>query len=151
MEDRHYTNKEFKQIMDRALRIQGQSDSSAEQGHSMSELVAIGRDLGIDEQAIREAAGDVALRGGGGMGARLAGGELVQREQVDVSHEMSREEAEEVASEIRHIVGLPGSDSVTGRRVTWQTNYLVAQQRAWTLSVSVAAHGGRTRVEVEGH
>jgi len=29
MENRHYTNKEFKQIMDRALRIQGQSDSSA--------------------------------------------------------------------------------------------------------------------------
>lgn len=156
MDDRTYSKRELKQIIDRALRLQA---TSAEEpvgphtepdGHSLSDLIAVGRELGVDEELIRRAAREVEEHGAYRSATRFAGGEIVQRERVELPHEITREQAEELTVDLDRITGLPGQASTAGRRVSWRSSYLAAQQRGWSMSVSVAPRNGATHVEAEG-
>lgn len=150
MDDTRYSSRELKQIMDLALRQQRERNPAQADGHSLDDVIAIGRELGVDAEAIRSAANAVKERAGGDRARALTGGELVQTETAVVPAPMSRELAEELAADLRRIAGFPGHGSVTGRHVSWQSNYLVSQQHAWSLNVSVAPRGEQTRIEVEG-
>lgn len=157
MDDRSYSKRELKQIIDRALRMQSQSDqhpangdASATTGHSLADLIAVGRELGVDEELIRRAAGEVDQTGAGSTAVRLTGGELVQSERATVPFAITREQAEELTVDLDRLTDLPGHSSVAGRRVSWQSSYLASQQHGWSLTVSVAPRGEQTVIEVEG-
>jgi hypothetical protein len=146
-----YSKKELNQIIERALRLQGEEEGQVvpREGHSIDDLIAVGRDLGIDEEQIRRAARDVETRRMAGTAMRWLGGEIVQEERLVLNHGVHQARAQELAADVERIVGLPGQVSTAGRRAIWQASYLAAQQRAWMLTVSVGAYEDQTVVEVE--
>ena len=158
MDERTYSKRELKRIIDRALRLQAASDQEPHRsethdpaGHSLADLVAVGRELGVDEELIRRAAREVEEHGPTGAASRLAGGAIVQSERSLLPYSITREQAEELTVDLERITDLPGQASVAGRRVSWQSNYLAAQQRGWSISVSVAPRGSETVVQVDGN
>lgn len=157
MDHRSYSKRELKQIIDRALQMQSQSDQhpasgaeSAATDHSLADLISVGRELGVDEELIRRAANEVDQTGAGSTVVRLTGGELVQSERRTVPFAITREQAEELTVDLDRLTDLPGQSSVAGRRVSWQSSYLASQQHGWAVSISVVPRGEQTVVEVEG-
>lgn len=156
MDNRTYSKQELKRIIDRALRLQATAQQEPDgaprepDGHSLADLIAVGRELGVDEEQIRRAAREVEQHSQNTTAARFAGGEISQTERSVVPYEITRDQAEELAVDLDRVTHLPGQASVAGRRVSWQSSYLAAQQHGWSMGVSVAPRNGETVVEVEG-
>jgi len=153
VEKRTYSNKELKQIIDIAARLQNREAGSpaATEGQSLEDIVAIGGELGISDELMRRAAGELTIRKRRGLSAMFLGGTIIQEERIVLDRSVDLARLEEVSAEFKRIAGLPGQASMIGRRVSWQSSHMASQQQAWALSVSVAAGDEKTVIEVESH
>lgn len=155
MSDKSYSKQQLNRIIERALQLQQNVDQSRSDsveprhGHSLQDLIAVGRELGIGEEQIRLAASEIESPDTATTVKQLLGDELTYTRRYSLPYQISRDQAEEVAIDLERIIGLPGQVSTAGARVSWQSNYLAAQQRGWTLGVSVAPRGNETVVEIE--
>jgi hypothetical protein len=151
VEKRTYSNTELKQIIDIALRLGNREtrNPTATQGQSIEDVVAIGRELGISDELIRRAAGEMESKKSRGFQARVFGGIMIQEERLELDQSIDLVRLEELSVELRRITGLPGQASMVGRRLSWQSSYMASQQRAWALSVSIVAGDENTVVKFE--
>ncbi len=121
MQKRTYSNKELNRIINRAIELQQSPENDTPgptEGHSLEDLIAVGRELGLGENEIRNAALEVETPGSSGVAAALLGGELVHTQHLILPFRISRQQAEELAADLSRIVTLPGTVSTAGRRVS---------------------------------
>ena len=148
-----YGNRDIKRIIETALRIQQRESGGAtgENEPTIEDVVGVGQELGVPRDIMLRAAREVETRRAEGPWRAFLGGELVQEAHATVQGRVSEEHIQELAADLSRIIGVPGRANMVGRRLSWQTSYFAAQQRAWMLTVGVGVSGNTTSVDVEGH
>lgn len=122
MAERRFNEKDVGAILRRAAEIQeGVQAPEVTQGYSLPELEALGREIGIDPQIIREAVTDVASTPEKKMYLSGASGTVVIDETADGI--LSAEAWEDIVLDLRKITGRPGVDTAKENKREWTGGY----------------------------
>ena len=107
IEDRHFTDAEVREILNRAVSTTSARALLKRDGLSLSELKAIGREVGIDPARVEDAARAVTLETGN-RPSRFLGGPVVMNFERKVEGVFDPDDTHEILSRIRQIVGSQG-------------------------------------------
>lgn len=140
-DDRTFTDREVREILKRAVeRSPGSRAVATQQGLSLSELKAIGAEVGIDPARLEEAARTV-VSGGGTKVSTFVGAPLTLHFERRVKGELGPDATPEVLSVIRRVTGHQGKAQDIHGSLEWNGN-----SEPLTRFVTVSAKDGITTI-----
>ena len=140
MSERRFTDEEVREVLRRAVEdVPGTALASGD-GLTLSELEAIGAEVGIDAERIERAVWSMD-HAPGQSGGRLLGGPRLLSVRRKVPGEVPEGAAPEVLAAIRRHLGRAGDVSEVGGAIEWRATGEVGEQH-----VSVATRDGSTTI-----
>ena len=120
LEDRRFSDEEMREILKKAVESSSGSTSLTRQdGHSLEELKAIGREVGIDPARLEEAARLVTVRGAGQRRHLLGGPTLLYLDRA-VPGEIPPEKFPDALAVIRRELGSQGEAAEIHGSLEWR-------------------------------
>ncbi len=151
LRERTYGEQEVATILHRAAQLERERGTT-ENALSLREIEAIAREAGIDLTLIRQAVRELEDGTGSGLGEAIAGAPLRRVSERVVDGEISAEDHERLAAEVRDVLSrtaagrgwvLPGSISSLGRSLT-----VTGFTGTSAVEVSVAPRDGKTLIRL---
>jgi hypothetical protein len=151
MDEHSYSEREMKQIIEHALKMQQKTKTPRvpTDEHSLSDIIEISRDLGISEEMIRQAAHDLDSGKRQSLAKKLLGDDLQQTHRLVLDYPAEMEKLEQLAVELSKITRISGNVSMIGKTLLWQSDYKARQEQSWNLSISVSVKKEKTIIEIE--
>jgi hypothetical protein len=141
-EERKYSDEETKAIIQRALELQHTqaSEIKSTDGVSLSDLTAIGKELGIDPAVIRHAVSDISSRSNNRKNLRLLGAPVRPEERVFLRGSLPEEELRELSAGISGITGEAGQGSAAGSHLSWNSSGYYAMRTGTQLQIEISSY-----------
>jgi hypothetical protein len=145
---RVYGDKEIGRLLQRATELQEKAPTGMSSGGmTLAELEDIAAEAGIDPAYLRQAATELATRGGpGNIWSRVVGDELMIVREVTVPGELPDDAFERIVVVIQEHVREHGQPSLLGHTLTWRSETV---NKTRTLQIVVTSRDGETRIRVE--
>ena len=145
IDERKFTDREVSEILRRAARDASSNAPVKREGLSLTELKAIGAEVGIDPDRLASAAQAVALESGS-RSSGLLGGPTVLNFERKVRGEVSPADTPEILSVIRRNMGQQGEASEIHGSLEWNANgdsgsrYVTLSSRDGTTTITSSAN-----------
>jgi len=141
-----FSDKELAEVIKKALANEGRSGSHpVEEGVTLEELVAIGKDLGISIEAIRSAAYAVASETHDRINPFLGESVSVSADRT-IPTETSQQQLQKLSKGLSTLMGEDGVPSAAEGIVGWRTHPTTAMRTGREIQVEVRSFGGNTHV-----
>jgi hypothetical protein len=140
IDKRRFTDREVREIMEKAVEEASRHAPSSGEGLSLKELKSIGAEAGIDPERLEQAAREVALQKSSG--PELGGGGTILLRQRRFEGEIGASWKTEALSLVRQTFGVAGEVSELGDSVEWR-----ATEGGRERLVTISSRGGSTTIE----
>ena len=127
IEDRRFTDDEVREILKRAVSTSSTRALLKRDGLSLSELKAIGREVGIEAARVEDAARAVTLETGN-RPSKFLGGPVIMNFERKVDGVFDRDDTHEILSRIRQIIGSQGQVEEVHGSLEWSTKGEVGER-----------------------
>lgn len=144
-DERRFTDREVREILERAVRDAPSRSLTRSEGLTLAELKAIGKEVGIDPARLEDAARAITLKGGHRPN-RLVGAPTVLHFERRVEGEFDLDDTPEIVSLIRRIMGQQGEVAELHGSLEWTAKgeagerYVTLSRREGTTTVSGSAN-----------
>ncbi len=144
IDDRKFSDKEVREILKRAVETRPNQALATTDGLSLTELKAIGSEVGIDPARLEEAA--KAVVGGGHRSNPILGAPTAVHFERKVPGEFETGDAHEIFSYIRRTMGRPGEVSETQGSLEWSSDgelgdrYVAVSRRDGSTTIRASAN-----------
>lgn len=147
---RSYGDEEVARLLHRASALDRKRQQDAGAGLSLAEVEAIARESGIDPSLVRQAARDLDAEQASGFSRRFLGAPTRMSIERVVEGEISVDDHERMAAEIRRLVApmgsMPSQITSLGRSLSY-----TAWTGAGAVEVSVTPRDGRTLIRIDAN
>lgn len=142
MTERRYSDEEFALILRRAASMgaREQTARGGREGLTLDELKAIASEVGLDPEAVAQAARSLPTAREGHL-ARLFGGPAYFEVEFEVERVITPEDTARTVAAIRRVLRSQGASQWTGGGMEWTSTTTPTQ-----VSVDIVPRGDRTRV-----
>ncbi len=151
MDEHSYSEREMKQIIEHALKMQQKTKTPRvpSDEHRLSDIIEISRELGISEEMVRQAAEDLKSGKKKSTVKKIFGDDLQQFRRLVLDYPADIENLEQLSVELSRITRISGTVSMVGKTLLWQSDYKAQQEQSWNLSISVSIKKDKTIIEIE--
>jgi hypothetical protein len=144
---RRYGDKEIGRILKRATELQHATPTAPGTGVTLSELVEIAAEAGIDPAFLRRAAVEVdAGVDDPSMWGRVLGGELIITRETTLPGELPADGFEDIVGVLQGTTRLHGQPSMLGRTLTWRAE---TPSKTRTTQIVVTSRDDMTNIRLE--